>query len=390
MVTEGSFPRFRVLQFLSAASWGGTERMVAELVRGLGRERFEVEAAFFLGDGPVAEELRREGFPVHVLAWTPRRTLKVATEMGRLFREHRYHLVHAYGFKLNLLARPLARRSGIPVFVTGQRSVDLDRRPWHSRLDRFSSRWVDAYISNSRAALDLLRTRERIEPRKLFLVYNGLPPRFFAPLPGAREEMRRRWGVTEEQVVFLSVANLRPVKGQHYLLKALAELTGTPFRAVLVGEGELRGELEGLARRLGLGGRVVFAGAQPDVLPFLEAADVFVLPSLWEGFPVAVMEAMARGLPVVASRAGGVPELVEEGRTGLLVPPADAPALAEALSALARDPEMRRRFGRAGRERVAGFTVERMCREVGEIYLRLLSKVPASPGGGSFGSSSWG
>ena len=411
MNAEQATSRFRVLQFLSAASWGGTERMVAELVRGLNRERFSVEAAFFLGDGPVAEELRQEGVPVHVFAWTPWKTLRVAREMLWLFRRRRYHLVHAYGFKLNMLARPLARLAGVPVFVTGQRSVDLDRHPWHSWLDRLTSRWVDAYVSNSRAALDLLRTRERVDPRKLFLVYNGLPSRFFAPLPGAREELRRRWGVEEGEVVFLAVANLRPVKGHRYLLEALAKLddrvapSGEPgevgvektlppqpenvrqggadgfrFRAVLVGEGELRGELEETARRLGLQDRVIFAGAESDVRPYLEAADVFVLPSLWEGFPVSIMEALARGLPVVATRVGGVPELLEEGVTGKLVPPGDPLALARALGELARDPVARRRMGEAGRRAVSDLTVERMCREVERVYLRLLERVASSPG----------
>jgi glycosyltransferase involved in cell wall biosynthesis len=172
------------------------------------------------------------------------------------------------------------------------------------------------------------------------------------------------------------VARLHRQKGLGDLLAAVAWVRERvpDVRLLLIGEGELRDELEAQARALGLSGAVIFAGIRTDVAEIVAALDIFVLPSLWEGTSNAVLEAMAAGLPIVATAVGGTPEVVVDGVTGLLVPPRDPSALAGALVTLLQDADLRHRMGRAGRERVKQyFSLERMVRRTEALYEELLS-----------------
>ncbi len=369
--------RPRILQFLSSASWGGAERMVMTIVQGLDPGRFSVEIAFFLGDGPVARRLREMGFVVHLFHWSPWRTVNVVWDINRFLRHGGYDIVHLYGYKLNMLVRPVAAWAGVPVVVTGQRSVDLNRRPWHSWLDRITSRWVTAYFSNSLAAAELLVLRERIDPAKVYTVPNGLDVEPYLRSEKDRRCTRMALGLEESDILVAVVANLKPVKGHAYFLEAFATLVRDfpRFVAILIGDGPLLGELQEQANRLGIAQRVRFLGQREDVPHLLAAADLFVLPSLWEGLPVSILEAMASAVAVVATNVGGVGEIVVNGKTGLLVPPADAKALAHAMRRALSDAEARRRMGLAGRERVRRyFSAEAMVRRTEVLYECLLSR----------------
>ena len=172
-----------------------------------------------------------------------------------------------------------------------------------------------------------------------------------------------------------SLGRLHPQKGFSDLLTAFAQVRQRipSVRLFVAGDGELRDDLEAQARSLGMAAVVTFAGVRADVSEVLAALDVFVLPSLWEGMPNAVLEAMASGLPVVATAVGGTPEVVVDGVTGLLVPPQDPGALAQAIGHLLRDPDLRRRMGRAGRRRVEEhFDVRETVRQVESLYETLL------------------
>jgi glycosyltransferase involved in cell wall biosynthesis len=200
---------------------------------------------------------------------------------------------------------------------------------------------------------------------RMTVIYNGADPMVpdaLVPPPGLDAAPRPRT---------VMVGRLAPAKNPGSLLEAFRALTGGSL--IFVGSGPLRPRLEESVRRHGLGGRVLFLGWRDDVVAILRAADIFALPSRWEGLPFAVIEAMMAELPVVATGVGGVPELVDEGRTGLLVPTESPGALAQALRRVAEDPSLRRRMGQAGRARaLARFTVERMVRETLEVYRSVL------------------
>lgn len=248
------------------------------------------------------------------------------------------------------------------------------RAPVLSLLGRVTARLADRVVAPSRATAAELR--EDYGVAEVAVIANGVAP----PPPAPEPEPAPRDPADGAPVV-LYAGRLRTRKAVAVLLAAFARLRVEHPAAVLVvaGDGEQRPALEAQSRRLGIAAAVRFLGAQPrDAMPALyAAADLFCLPSLYEGFPLAILEAMAAGLPVVATAVAGVPEAVEHGVTGLLVPPEDAAALARALAELAADPERARRMGEAGRRRVeTDFTIPRIA----AAYLALWSGLLASSG----------
>jgi glycosyltransferase involved in cell wall biosynthesis len=229
------------------------------------------------------------------------------------------------------------------------------------------------YVSNSQAAVDYL-VAHRYDPSRFWVIRNGIDLSPFARISDKdRGKIRAKLEVTPDLPIIVCVGNLRSVKGHADLLRALSELaqSGMRFSAFLVGEGPLRQELEGLAGSLDIESEVRFVGEMDEeaVAEILHVTDVFVLASLREGTPTAVIEAMAAGCPVVATRVGGTPELVIDGVTGILVDPSNPKALASALRQLLTDQTLCRRMGAAGRERAAAcFSIERMVHEYEDLY----------------------
>jgi glycosyltransferase involved in cell wall biosynthesis len=217
-------------------------------------------------------------------------------------------------------------------------------------LVRVLSRWSRAVVAVSEALRQAWLADGRLDPRLLRVVHNGVDVAAFEPRPQDRAAARRRLGWAEDEAGIVTVAVLRPGKGIDVLLAALAR-RDVRARLLVVGDGPLRGELAAAAGGLGLSHRVHFVGHRDDVPLWLAAGDVFAHPSLEDAFPTVLLEAMAAGLAVVASRVGGVPEIVADGVTGLLVRAGDAEDLARALAEVLARPEERRAMGEAGRTR---------------------------------------
>jgi glycosyltransferase involved in cell wall biosynthesis len=236
---------------------------------------------------------------------------------------------------------------------------------------------VGRVIVNAKAIeRTLLEGNSWLAPAKIKLIYNGFPP-VAGEKTEDREILLRELSLAEAQPLMIHVGLLKERKGHDTLFHALQDMTAEfPRLALLVvGEGELRAPLEDLAKRLRLEKAVHFLGYRQDAWRFIEAADVLVLPTRNEGFPWVVAEAMSLAKPIVASKVGGLPELVEEGRTGLLVPPDDPAALKTALVDLARHPERARRLGRAGRDRIRDhFGLEKMIDQLEAFFAEVIGK----------------
>ncbi len=259
--------------------------------------------------------------------------------------------LHATLGTANLVAPVAGALSGVPV-LTSRRDLGDWMRPRHRWLARRIAPRAAAVIANAEAVKQAAATLEGLPPKRIHVIPNGvdLPP----ALPGSeRAAIRSALGASPEETVVVQVATLTRVKDHATALRAAERLrsAGVAFRWWMVGEGPLRRALEAEAAARGLGERVRFPGSRSDVPALLAAGDVAVLTSRSEGFPNAVLEAMAAGRPVVATDVGGTAEAVRPERTGLLVPPGDGEALAEALRRCADDPALRRRLGDAGRER---------------------------------------
>jgi len=371
----------RILMVHNYSSWGGNLAMVRALGCGLPKRGFEVALAAPAGEAYV-ERFRTAGIPVLDAAIASKHDLGAYRRYGRIIRGGGFDVVHTHTRRADFIAALAGRRSGVKVISTQHGQINLERRSL--RVDtgpsaRFYS-WClrnlfDRHVGVSAEIAAELRDRCGVRAALVTHIPNGLDAAPFETPPEDRVSFRNEIGVPRWATVATIVASLDS-KGHDDLLAAAAEVTraGVDLRVVAVGEGQWgRPGIEKRARELGLAARVHLLGFRADVPRVLAGSDLFVLPTLSEGLSIAIMEAMAAGLPVVTTAVGGNAELVAEGITGSLVPPADPPALAAAMLALARDPARRRAMGRAGRARVrAEFTLERMVDAYARMYRELL------------------
>jgi glycosyltransferase involved in cell wall biosynthesis len=258
--------------------------------------------------------------------------------------------------------------------VVTEHNIDTWRGRGHLLVDRILARFTHHFVFVSQEVASFYRAHlPLVDDDRCLVVHNGIDRVPFEQTID-RNAVRDRMGLPREAVVAGVVGRLDERKGHRYFLEAMKRLAGEPgLHAVVVGEGREKDALFAQRRELGLEPRVHLVGYWASLAEALAAIDLFVLPSLMEGHPLAILEAMAAGKPVVATRVGGNHEAVEDGRSGLLVPPRDAEALAEAISSLARDPERAARMGLEGR-RLLGerFSLEAAVRANEEIYLKHL------------------
>jgi glycosyltransferase involved in cell wall biosynthesis len=356
----------RVSLLISDLARAGAETQLVELALGLDRGRWDVEIVLLKSRNDFGEPLTRAGIPVQALGRRGPLDLGALRRLARHLRGRRPDVLHASLFLANLHAVVATRRCAVPALVLSVRSCyETTLSPLWRRVARLSHRAADRLIANSRAALEE-EARAGFPRERLVHVPNGLR------LTEVATVARAALGLPEGPLV-LTLGQLDPVKGHRHLLAAWPEVQRQHPRArlALIGEGPLRGELEASAHGLG----VSFLGFRSPATAHLAACDVFVQPSLSEGLPNSVLEAMAQSRAVVGSRVGGIPELVEHGQTGLLVPPADPGALAAALGELLGDPELRARLGAEGRRRVEQhYSVEAMVGATARVWLEVLGE----------------
>jgi glycosyltransferase involved in cell wall biosynthesis len=276
-----------------------------------------------------------------------------------------------------LWGRVASMAAGVPARVAASHSTGLyGRARSYTPIDRWLMEFTDRVVALSATHAAYLRDVEGIPAGKIRVIENGIDVDAFAPRGGEGEDVRRELGIGPEEAVVIMVAALRPEKAHEALLDAAAALRaqGRRVRVLVVGDGERRGVLEQRVRGERLTHSVHFLGTRHDVARLLHASDVLVLPShdVVETMPLAVMEAMAAGVPVVASRVGSVPELVEDGRCGRLIAPADGVELGEAVAYILDNPERAREWAGEGQRRVRGrFSLDRMAGRYREMFEEL-------------------
>lgn len=368
----------RVLEVLASGAVGGGSTHLRELATGLDPVRIACQVSCS-EDGPLAQDLESAGVPVTRLSMRRALNPGAIRPLAMLMRHQRIDLVHAHGTRAALCALPAARLLGLPALYTVHGwSCHARGGPGLEQLarqaERAATKLADEVICVSRHDLEAGLRWGLLQPSRSQVISNGIDPGRFAPMPLRRDAMRRQLGIPAEAPALMVCGRLTHQKGQRIFLHAAASLLGRHPEAtfVLVGDGPERAALEAVAQSLGLAEHVRFTGARADMPAVLAAADVFVLPSLWEGLPIALLEALACEVPAIATAVGGAAEIVQPGLNGLLVPPGQSEPLAEAMHALLATPIWARRLARAGRERVlARYSGEVMVAEVAELYLRL-------------------
>jgi glycosyltransferase involved in cell wall biosynthesis len=375
-MTAVTGPRVRVVYMAHAFVVGGAEEMVLNLVRHL-PPRFEPMVCCIHEAGPIGEEIRRTGTPVAVLGLTPglRRPGDV-NGIRRYLRETHPSIVHTFLRTASLYGRLAAILARVPVVIGTEVNVYEHKRRAHALAERLLMAGTDRVIASAGSVRDFYVRQVHADPAKVDVVYNAVDFAQGRPTISPRE-MRVSLGLPTDARVAGVIARLTRQKGHRHLFQALASFPSlADVQLLVIGGGEDSVALEQDATTKGLSGRVHFLGPRRDLGNLLAAMDVFVLPSLWEGLPLSMVLAMSAGVPVIATRVAGIPEVVEDGRTGLLVPPSDPVALGAALTRLFEDPLLRQRLGReASLSVLPRFGIDRYVESMTSLYDTLLERV---------------
>jgi glycosyltransferase involved in cell wall biosynthesis len=365
----------KILFVSTSTTIGGAEKTLFTLASRLDAKQFQVCGVVSLKPtGHFAHRLAKQGVKTHSLGIADWPSPRDADALAGIIRETRPDIVHALMYQAIQLCRFVKRRSKAPFKLVSSPRVNYrTRSAWTLLVDRWLRASDDLLIAESEASREFLTLRLGYAQDRVKTVHNGveLPE---VPSEAERKRARLHLGLREDELLLLSMGRLDKQKDHGTLIEAVAGLKGSlKPRCAIVGEGPRRDRLRAQVARLGLGRVVQLPGERADVRAWLCASDIFVLPSLWEGLPNALLEAMALGLPVVASGVDGVLEAVTDGEDGMLVAPGRAGVLSEVLARLMADPELRRRLGHAARARMAeNFTLPAMLAGYEAAYRSLL------------------
>jgi glycosyltransferase involved in cell wall biosynthesis len=376
-------PPIRVLHVAESAGWAGGEAYLVRLASALDRRRFTL-AVVVPETGPLTERLAAIGVPTFVIPLNTRLLSPRALWMlVQVFRRELPMIVQSHGARTNVYAKIAARLVGVPVVLATVHNSLFDyevsalRRRLYVAAERLTAPLAHRVVAVSQAVGRDLVTRYRLPAERVVVIQNGIDPAGFVPRrpPAA---VRTELGLPPQSRLVALVGRLTPQKGPDLLVAALPPLAAAwpQLRCLFIGDGELAPELRRQAASLGVGSHCVFLGPRSDVADLVASVDVVVLPSRSEGLPFALLEAMVLARPVVATRVGGNPEVVEDGRSGLLVPPEDPGALTRAVRFLLEHPSEAEAIGRRGRERVLrDFSVGRSVGALQELYWAAASRL---------------
>lgn len=362
--------KFNILYVIEGGpNWGGAEEMLLNVMKVIDRNRFSVEVCCLVG-GYVAEELKTAGAPVTVLNMKDKWDYRAVSRLVSMLKMKNIHIIHTCLYTSNTFGRIAAIIARTPITVAWEQSMAYVKPRRHMWVDWFLNKFTHFIVVPSEAVKQSVIESENISGLKIEVVHNMADMAKFAVTVDV-ETKRAELGLKPDDIVVGFVASLSEKKGHKYLLDATPEVIRVfpNVRFLLVGEGPLRGEIEEKIKMRNLEGKVILLGFRKDIPEILSILDFYVHPSLMEGLSLSIMEAMAMGKPVVASRVGGTPEVVKDGETGILVPARDSRAIAEAITGLLKDKETASEMGRAGSELIrAHFTPEASVGRLEKLY----------------------
>jgi glycosyltransferase involved in cell wall biosynthesis len=375
----------KVAYILTPVEFGGAEKVNLTFLRAVDRTRFEICPILLVRPwedrNPFIEQLGEKKYSIHKIpvAIKPRsegrdyfRILRCIRNLYRILSKDSFHLIHTHGYFADIIGMPVSKLLNIPHVSTCHGFISNDRNlKIYNTLDRFSLRFCRRVIAVSEGVRDDL-VGSRVRESKIIVIQNAVQnSNTPESVSENRLNKRKMLGIKENGYVAGYVGRLSDEKGIQYLIEAgvILKQKSELFNILIIGDGPKRKELENLAREKGLEKEIIFAGFQNDVEKWLPALDVFVLPSLTEGTPMALLEAMSTGVPVIATRVGGVPQVVEDGSNGVLLDPADSKRLAEEIMALVHDPALSKQMaGRAIETIENEYNVQQWCRKIEAQY----------------------
>ncbi len=380
--------KYRILHVIDHLGSGGAQEAVCQLVKYVQKDRFQSEVVTLHGFGQYWEVLRSWGVPVHSLvpqAFARPAIPLIFLRLSLLLARHRYDIVHTHLIGANVLAAPLAALYRVPVRFTHDQTMDdvRERSLVHRGLDALANRLNHHVIAVSSSIRTFLCRKEGVPVQKISVIYNSVDLERFSPKsdPKAQAAARRQLGLPAEALIVGGVGRLHYQKNFSLFLEVAkevcAELPQVMF--VIAGEGPERAPLEEMSRKLDLASRVRFLGFVKEMPELYQALDLLLLTSHFEGTPLTVLEAMAMGTPVVASRVDGVEEVLEDGQEGMVVPPGDRNLFVQGVSRLLQDRRLWQRLSRAAQKKARQcYSAAAMVRQVEALYLKYLEHGRAS------------
>lgn len=367
--------RIRILQFVNSEVRAGVEEHILSILKGLDPSQFE---PIFACPPALIKAFNGElkGFKVLPIKFNGYMDILERKRFFYLLKEIKPDIVHSHMFISSFFASPLAKLAGAKVVETSH-----GREAWRKKgikgaflVDRLIGRFVDRIIAVSSSTATYLIKEKGLPEEKIVIIHNGRELEEFDPFKDF-SPTKREFGLEGREPVISVIGRLEEQKGHRYLLEALPALvTSFPsLKVLIVGDGSLKGELMDQCRTLNLTGHVVFTGFRKDIVNILGVSDFVVLPSLWEGLPLIAIEASAMARPLVATGVDGTPEVVRDGKTGILVPPKDVRALKEGIVKLASNKALRREMGLKAREWVIeNFSIKAQIERTALLYKELM------------------
>ncbi|MDY7011092.1 MAG: glycosyltransferase [Planctomycetota bacterium] len=351
--------RLRICQLITELHPAGAERCVFELARRLDPNRFSVHIAALRG-GAVADWLERAGIGVTVLNVRGKLDITALARLASLLKRERFDLLHTHLFHADLAGRIAAGMTGVANLVHTVHVAEARFKPWRYAWAYMTANRCDRIVCVSQAVRDHHARKSHLPLWRYEVIYNGIDADAYSPNLQRREELRHRWGVGGNEILIAFVGRLVFQKNLPMLLEAIGRLRSnrSDIHLVVAGDGPEAAVLEKVLSE-DESGLTIWLGQTDDVAGVLAAADVFALPSRWEGFGLAAAEAMAAGLPVIGTKVPGLTELIEDGVSGLLIDSEDTDALMAVINRLADDRDERMRLGSAAQQRVRdNFSIE--------------------------------
>lgn len=370
--------KVKIMFLVTGLHVGGAEMMLYRLAKQLkDKGNYELMVVSILPLGQIANLVKEANIPVCSLNMSGKLDMLVLFRLMKLVKKFKPHILHTFMFHADFMGRIAGKMMKTPVVISSIRNTNIGGKV-RELLLRVTDRWADATTIICKTAADRM-IREKVVPsEKLHVVYNGIDGSIFqCPNPEEARKIREELGVKTDELMVLSVGRLQRQKGYPDALKtaALLKKQGVKFKWLIAGDGEMRFLLESTVKELDIQDVIVFLGIRKDVHKLLWGADLFVLSSLWEGLPGVVIEAMAAGVPVVATSVGGSPELVEHGKTGYLCEAGDIETMASRVhSVLTMKTSDRKAMGAAGLNKMTDhFHLDAMVGNNEKLYARLLA-----------------
>ncbi len=365
----------RILYIVPRLRLAGTEKQVSLLAKNLDRNRFDVKVCTLTELGPFADDIKKEGIEVFTTDIKSVYNPLIFWRLYRIIRKGRFDIVSTFLWEANVIGVISAKLARVSVIISSHRNIGTWKKTRHVLLEKLANCLSNKIVAVSEAVRSYSIARDRMNPDKIVTIHSGIDYKRFDKFNFNISKLRQNFALGINSSIIGTIGTLASHKNHKDFLFAAKEVKREYNEAVflIVGEGYLKNELEQLARDLGIENDVEFVGEREDIPQILSIMDIFVLPSALEGFSNVILEAMATGLPVVATNVGGIPELVVNKQTGILVPPDEPEELAKAIVDLLRDKNTSREMGKRGRERIEKyFGLEKMLGEYDALYQDLI------------------